>query len=169
LFFELTECRRTGTIEEYSNRFQELLTRAGRMDEEQCIQLYTGGLLLPLSHVVQILNPGTLNAAMSLAQQVEQMELTKIQAPAKPGARGHHHGQRSQRHKSLWRCQHRRWAQHRSVARALGAYLQRRWQIGAAKACVLTVTRSILVATTVFAGASSLWMAWRSMRPWTRR
>jgi hypothetical protein len=24
-FFELTECRRTGTVEEYSNRFQELL------------------------------------------------------------------------------------------------------------------------------------------------
>jgi len=33
--FELTECRRTGTVEEYSNRFQALLPRAGRLDEEQ--------------------------------------------------------------------------------------------------------------------------------------
>ena len=32
--FELTECRRTGTVEEYSNRFQALLPRAGRLDEE---------------------------------------------------------------------------------------------------------------------------------------
>jgi hypothetical protein len=87
-FFELTECRRTGTVEEYSNRFQELLPRAGRMAEEQHVQLYTGGLLPPLSHAVRILNPGNLNTAMSLARQVEQMELAKIQAPAKTGPRG---------------------------------------------------------------------------------
>jgi hypothetical protein len=87
-FFELTECRRTDTVEEYSNRFQELLPRAGRITEEQRVQLYTGGLLPPLSHAVRILNPGNLNTAMSLARQVEQMELAKIQAPAKPGARG---------------------------------------------------------------------------------
>jgi hypothetical protein len=87
-FFELTECRRTGTVEEYSNRFQELLPRAGRMTEEQRVQLYTGGLLPPLSHAVRILNPGNLNTAMSLARQVEQMELAKIPAPAKTGPRG---------------------------------------------------------------------------------
>ena len=87
-FFELTECRRTGTVEEYSNRFQELLPRAGRMAEEQRVQLYTGGLLPPLSHAVRILNPGNLNTAMSLARQVEQMELAKIPAPAKTVPRG---------------------------------------------------------------------------------
>jgi hypothetical protein len=87
-FFELTECRRTDTVEEYSNRFQKLLPRVGRMAEEQHVQLYTGGLLPPLSHAVRILNPGNLNTAMSLARQVEQMELTKIQALAKPGVRG---------------------------------------------------------------------------------
>jgi hypothetical protein len=86
--FELAKCRRTGTVEEYSSRFQELLPRAGRLDEEQRVQLYTGGLLPPLSDAVRILNPGTLNHAMSLARQVEQMELAKLQAPAKPGARG---------------------------------------------------------------------------------
>ncbi|KAG8100791.1 hypothetical protein GUJ93_ZPchr0013g35683 [Zizania palustris] len=31
--FELAECRRTGSVEEYSNRFQALLPRAGRLDE----------------------------------------------------------------------------------------------------------------------------------------
>jgi hypothetical protein len=87
-FFELIECRRTSTVKEYSNRFQELLPHVDRMAEEQHVQLYTGGLLPPLSHAVRILNPDNLNTAMSLAQQVEQMELAKIQAPAKPGARG---------------------------------------------------------------------------------
>jgi hypothetical protein len=37
---------------------------------------------------VRILNPGTLNAAMSLARQVEQMELAKMPVPAKLGACG---------------------------------------------------------------------------------
>jgi hypothetical protein len=31
--FELAECRRTGTVEEYANRFQALLPCAGRLDE----------------------------------------------------------------------------------------------------------------------------------------
>eukprot|EP00267_Zea_mays_P044908 XP_020397137.1 uncharacterized protein LOC109941068 [Zea mays] len=48
--FELTECRRTGSVEEYSNRFQALLSRAVRLQESQRVQLYTGGLLPPLSH-----------------------------------------------------------------------------------------------------------------------
>jgi hypothetical protein len=81
--FELTECRRTGTVEEYSNRFQSLLFRAGRLDESQRVQLFTGGLLPPLSHVVRLHNPETL--AMSLARQVE---LDKIAAaPAKQAHR----------------------------------------------------------------------------------
>ncbi|WVZ69642.1 hypothetical protein U9M48_018401 [Paspalum notatum var. saurae] len=66
--FELTECRRTGTVEEYSNRFQGLLPRAGRLAEAQRVQLFTGGLLPPLSHAVRIHNPETLAAAMSLAR-----------------------------------------------------------------------------------------------------
>ena len=86
--FELTECRRTGTVEEYSNRFQSLLFRAGRLDEAQRVQLFTGGLLPPLSHAVRLHNPETLTAAMSLARQVELMELDKMAAaPAKPAHR----------------------------------------------------------------------------------
>jgi hypothetical protein len=66
--FELSECQRTGTVEEYSNRFQALLPRAGRLDEAHRVQLFTGGLLPPLSHAVRIHNPETLAAAMSLAR-----------------------------------------------------------------------------------------------------
>jgi hypothetical protein len=66
--FELAECRRTGTVEEYSNRFQALLPRVGRLDEHQRVQLFTVGLLPPLSHAVRIHNPETLATAMSLAR-----------------------------------------------------------------------------------------------------
>ena len=87
--FELSECRRTGTVEEYASRFQALLPRAGRLDEAQRVQLFTGGLLPPLSHAVRIHNPDTLAAAMSLARQVELMELDRAPpAPARLGARG---------------------------------------------------------------------------------
>ncbi|XP_066375064.1 uncharacterized protein [Miscanthus floridulus] len=82
--FELSECRRTGTVEEYSNRFQALLPRAGRLDESQRVQLFTGGLLPPLSHAVHIHHPETLAAAMSLARQVELMEHDR---PAPPPPR----------------------------------------------------------------------------------
>jgi hypothetical protein len=86
--FELSECRRTGTVEEYANRFQELLPRAGRLAEAQRVQLFTGGLLPPLSHAVRIHNPETLNHAMSLARQVEVMELDRLQqAPPRPTQR----------------------------------------------------------------------------------
>jgi hypothetical protein len=79
--FKLAECRRTGTMEEYANRFQALLPRTGRLDEAQWVQLFTGGLLPPLSHVVRIHNPTTLAAAMSMARQVEQMELDRRLQP----------------------------------------------------------------------------------------
>jgi hypothetical protein len=86
--FELSECRRTGTVEEYSNRFQALLPRAGRLDENQRVQLYTGGLLAPLSHQVRIHAPESLAAAMSLARQLELVELDRLNtAPAKTAQR----------------------------------------------------------------------------------
>jgi hypothetical protein len=50
------------------------------------VQLFTGGLLPPLSHAVRIHNPTTLAAAMSLARQVELMELER--PPVRQGARG---------------------------------------------------------------------------------
>ncbi|XP_072146353.1 uncharacterized protein [Setaria viridis] len=89
LLFELAECRHTGTVEDYSNRFQALLPRAGRLDEAQRVQLFTGGLLPPLSHVVRLHNPATLAAAMSLARQVELMEVERpAPHPPRPPPRG---------------------------------------------------------------------------------
>ena len=86
--FELSECRRTGTVEEYSNRFQALLPRVGRLDQEQRVQLYTGGLLPPLSHQVHVHAPASLAAAMSLARQLELVELDRLnQAAPKAAAR----------------------------------------------------------------------------------
>eukprot|EP00267_Zea_mays_P045001 XP_020397235.1 uncharacterized protein LOC109941145 [Zea mays] len=76
--FELTECRRTGSVEEYSNRFQALLSRAGRLQESQRVQLYTGGLLPPLSHQVRVHAPESLAVAMSLARMLELVELDRL-------------------------------------------------------------------------------------------
>jgi hypothetical protein len=87
--FELAECHRMGTVEEYANRFQALLPRAGRLDEAQRVQLFKGGLLPPPSHAVRIHNPDSLSAAMSLARQVELMEQ---EGPTPPPPRAHQRG-----------------------------------------------------------------------------
>ena len=71
---ELADCRRTGTVADYQDRFQALLARAGPLEEAQSVQLFTGGLLPPLSIDVRIQNPQTLAAAMSLARQFELRE-----------------------------------------------------------------------------------------------
>jgi hypothetical protein len=76
--FELTECQRTGSVEEYSNRFQALLPRDGRLQESQRVKLYTGGLLPPVSHQVRVHAPESLAAAMSLARMLELVELDRI-------------------------------------------------------------------------------------------
>ncbi|XP_066329468.1 uncharacterized protein [Miscanthus floridulus] len=85
--FELASCRRTGMVEEYQDRFQALLPRAGHLDEAQWVQLFMGGLLPPLSLAVQVQNPQSLAAAMSLARQFELMEQYTA-APSKAPVRG---------------------------------------------------------------------------------
>jgi hypothetical protein len=86
--FELADCRRTSTVMEYQDRFQALLARAGTLDESQRVQLFTGGLLPPLSNAVRIHNPQTLAAAMSLARQLELMELhTPTPTPSRAASR----------------------------------------------------------------------------------
>jgi hypothetical protein len=77
--FELADCRRTGTVEEYQDRFQALLPRVGQLDEAQRVQLFTSGLLPPLSLDVRVHNPQSLAAAMSL---VRQLKLREQYAPA---------------------------------------------------------------------------------------
>jgi hypothetical protein len=84
---ELAECRRTGTVAEYQDRFQALLPRAGPLTEAQRVQLFTGGLQLPLSIDVRIQNPQSLAAAMSLACQFElreQYTAPAARAPPRP-------------------------------------------------------------------------------------
>jgi hypothetical protein len=54
---ELAECRCTGTVAKYQDRFQALLPRAGPLTEAQRVQLFTGGLQPPLSIDVRIQNP----------------------------------------------------------------------------------------------------------------
>jgi hypothetical protein len=83
--FELADCCRTWSVEEYQDRFQALLPKAGRLDERQRVQLFIGGLLPPLSHAVRILNPQSLAAAMSLARQVELMEQDRQPPPTSKG------------------------------------------------------------------------------------
>jgi hypothetical protein len=85
--FELADCRRTGTVEEYQDRFQTLLPRAGRLDEVQQVQLFTGGLLPPLRLDVQVHNPQSLAAAMSLARQLQLRE-QYAPVPTKASFRG---------------------------------------------------------------------------------
>ncbi|WVZ80867.1 hypothetical protein U9M48_028309 [Paspalum notatum var. saurae] len=74
LLFELADCRRTGTVEEYQDRFQALLPRAGRLGEAQRVQLFIGGLLPPLSLDVRVHNPQSLAVAMSRTRQLELRE-----------------------------------------------------------------------------------------------
>jgi hypothetical protein len=76
----LAECRRTGTIVEYQDRFQALLPRAGPFTEAQRVQLFTGGLQPSLNINVRIQNPQSLAAAKSLARQFELRE--QYTAPA---------------------------------------------------------------------------------------
>jgi hypothetical protein len=171
--FELAECRRSGTMEEYSNRFQALLPRAGRLDEIQRVQLYTGGLLPPLSHAVRIHNPETLAAVMSLARQIELMESDRpAPAPARPAQRGLLPAPAprpaSVAPLSRVRSRHHRWASLRPTARATrGGWPQRNKQSGVVLGSVLTATKNTRVATTDFAGAFSSLTGWRSMTPVT--
>jgi len=55
--FELADCWRTSTVADYQDWFQALLARAGPLDEAQRVQLFTDGLLPPLSMDIQIQNP----------------------------------------------------------------------------------------------------------------
>ncbi|KAI4302130.1 hypothetical protein MLD38_037914 [Melastoma candidum] len=71
---ELAACKRTSTVAEYQDRFQALLPRAGRLDEDQRVQLFTAGLLPPLSFDVEVHNPQSLAGAMSLARKLELRE-----------------------------------------------------------------------------------------------
>ena len=81
---ELASCKRTGTVADYQDRFQALLPRVGRLDEEQRVQLFTGGLQPLLSLDVEVHNPQSLAVAMSLARKLELREQCAAAAAPPP-------------------------------------------------------------------------------------
>jgi hypothetical protein len=79
---ELASCRRTGTVDAYTERFLELLPRAGPFSTDQKIPLFTLRLQEPLSIDVQLQHPVTLEVAMSLVRAYEHWEQTVAAAQA---------------------------------------------------------------------------------------
>jgi len=69
---ELVACRLTSTVADFQDCFQELLARAGPLQENQKAQLFLAGLGEPLSLDVQIQGPQSLAMAMSLARSFER-------------------------------------------------------------------------------------------------
>jgi hypothetical protein len=76
-------------VEDYSNKFQALLPRAGRLAEAQRVQLYTGGLLPPMSHAVRI---HVINEYDT--KGINYREDTDLTWKTPPRRRGKNHGRR---------------------------------------------------------------------------
>jgi hypothetical protein len=68
---ELMVCKRSGSVTEYQDRFEDLLPRVGTLTEAQWVQAFTAGLQPPLSLDVEIHNPRSLIVTMSLAHKLE--------------------------------------------------------------------------------------------------
>ena len=68
---ELSQCRRTGSVDEYVDQFLKLLARCDDVSEKQQINLFTAGLLQPMSTDVEMHAPATLEDAMALARLYE--------------------------------------------------------------------------------------------------
>ena len=83
---ELMACKRTGSVVEYQDRFESLLPRAGTLSEIQEAQIFTAGLQPPLSLDVEIHNPHSLAATMSLARKLELRNQCATPAAAAPSA-----------------------------------------------------------------------------------
>jgi hypothetical protein len=162
--FELSQCRRTGSVEEYQDRFQALLPRAGLLEETQRVQMFTGGLLPPLSNQVRLHNPQTLAVAMSLAREVEVMEQERLAAaPAVQPGRG---GPRAQPGPGLQPSAQRLLVQR--VLRSSGC-LQKNKPNVAASASATTAMRSthgaIIGSVAAFSSSTALRSRMRRRRP----
>ena len=83
---EIKALIRTGTMEDYSQRFLALLTRYDDLATRTVIDLYTGGLGQPLAHDVEMQHPANLQKAMSLARAFEQRqaETSAVNSSATP-------------------------------------------------------------------------------------
>jgi hypothetical protein len=69
---ELAALRKTGTVDDYMERFLALVARAGTLDERQQVNIYTAGLLEPLKTDVELQDPQDMEMAMSLARAYER-------------------------------------------------------------------------------------------------
>lgn len=66
---ELTQLRRTGSVDEYQDHFLKLLARCANVTERQQIDIFTAGLQQPMSIDVEMQKPETLEDAMALAHE----------------------------------------------------------------------------------------------------
>jgi hypothetical protein len=68
---ELASLRKTGTVDDYTEHFLAHVARAGPLNEQQQVNIYTVGLLEPLKMDVELQNPQDMEMAMSLARAYE--------------------------------------------------------------------------------------------------
>jgi hypothetical protein len=54
---ELTSLCKTGTVDDYTKHFLAHVARAGTLDEQQQVNIYTAGLLEQLKNDVELQNP----------------------------------------------------------------------------------------------------------------
>jgi hypothetical protein len=71
---ELTQLRRTSTVDDYQEQFLVLLARCADVTEPQQIAIFTAGLQQPLSTDVELQKPATLEDAMALARAFERRQ-----------------------------------------------------------------------------------------------
>lgn len=69
---ELTHLRRTGSVDSYQEQFLKLPARCEGVTEQQQIDIFTTGLLQPMSIDVELHKPETLEDAMALARAYER-------------------------------------------------------------------------------------------------
>ena len=78
---ELTQLRRTSTVDDYQEQFLLLLARCEDVTEPQQISIFTAGLQQPLSTDVEMQKPTTLEDAMALARAFEHRQQVASSCP----------------------------------------------------------------------------------------
>jgi len=79
---ELTQLRRTSTVDDYQEQFLVLLARCADVTEPQQIAIFTAGLQQPLSTDVELQKPATLEDAMALARAFERRQQVSTELAA---------------------------------------------------------------------------------------
>jgi hypothetical protein len=84
---EPKDLRRTGSVDEYTRQFSQLLCRCDDLSLTQQVNLYTAGLGEPLRTDVELQAPTHLQTAMSLARAYERRENEATKERASKGGR----------------------------------------------------------------------------------